>query len=465
MITKKLFILILLLLIGSLCASRLTDHMQHQDKQQRIREFRQNHDLSIFQELWPVMQISDPNKNNVQLSAISAFRLWNNNPIQSFSLNAAGQWEPLSLMVEPVIVNDPYGPDLLGVDYVRSGISGRITNGFIRYENDFITMQMGRAPLFLGQSLVHSIIQSTDVPPYDHMDLQLKFNQFRLEILSGQLGSELLQGARIKRNIAGHRLTWLSKNEKLFASFGENIIYTGINRGFEWHYLNPLIPYFFSALEGEEESSANGNNDNSILFAALRYVYKSNLSIFGELLIDDFQVDDENYQDGLGYKIGADGAFNIAGGKPITWALEWASINSWTYIHHGQLTSWQNRGHAIGYPYGPDLRSLYLQFDIRVNKSLLLNIESDWLEKGSNTLSTEWGNADNKDDPFPKPPVTNHTLFATSLGWYWKYGIIEAGWSNYDFPNRIAYSNPNLKMEGSLFLKLQFIYEFGFDLK
>ncbi len=43
------------------------------------------------------MQISNPNKNNVQLSAISAFRLWNNDPIQSFSLNAAGQWETLSI--------------------------------------------------------------------------------------------------------------------------------------------------------------------------------------------------------------------------------------------------------------------------------------------------------------------------------------------------------------------------------
>jgi len=510
--------------------------------------------------------ISHP-KPNVKLSAISAFHLWNNAPIKSISIQAAGQWEELSILVEPVIVNEPYGSDILGVDYTRSGISGRITNAFVRYENDLLTFQLGRAPVHWG-----SIISSTGIdigrqsvlpsealvqngfksnienqtsnienhksniinyispspmshlpfsmppPSYDHFDMQFKFGQFRLEIFSGQLGSEelsqqslnkksslleppfsracpvpkvgvigclnpelvsgktqrgkifrssladvILNGNRIKRNIAGHRLTWLSKNKKLFASFGEQIIYTGISRGFEWHYLNPFVPYFFTALEADEESSETGDNDNSILFATFRYVIKPNLSIFGELLVDDFQVDDNNYQDGLGFQIGADGAIKISE-KTITWSLDWTRINSWTYIHHGQFTSWQNRGHSLGYPYGPDLNSVHIQADIEISKSLSFNIEADWLEKGSNTLFTPWGNADNKDEPFPKPPVTHHSLLVTSLSWYWKYGILEAGWSNYDFPNKIAFNDPQSKTEGSLFLNVQFFYTLDFNL-
>ena len=372
-------------------------------------------------------------KNSIQIKPNYILLSWNDQLINYFSTKIYGRNESFLFFVEPTIVNEPYGPDLLGVDFTRSGINGRITNGFVRYENEIITIQMGRSPLLWGQSINRSIIQSRVTPSYDHMDLLLKFNRFRLEILSGQLGSELLQGERIKRNIAGHRLTWISKNEKLFASFGDQIIYTGKNRGMEWHYLNPFIPYFLSALDGEEETTDTdvplptgmvANNDNSILFAEIRYVYKPTLSIIGELLIDDFQVDDNNIQDGLGYKVGIDGAFDISG-KPITWALDWTSINSWTYIHHGQYTSWQNKGHALGFPYGPDLKSLHIQADVWVTKALLFNIESDWLEKGSNTLSTEWGNVDNKNDPFPKPPVTNHTLFATSLGWLWKYGNVE----------------------------------------
>jgi len=420
LINFKTSVIVLLLLISFVGASTPSDHLKFPNQQQLKSEFHKSHDLSLFQETWPLIQINDPQKKNVQLSAISAFRVWNNDPIQSLALQVIGQWDKLSLMVEPVIVNEPYGSDLLGVDYTRSGKSGRITNGFIRYENDLMTLQLGRSPILWGQSFENSIIQSIITPSFDHMYLQLKFNQFRLEILSGQLGSEFLQGERIKRNIAGHRLTWLSKNKKLFASFGEQIVYTGLNRGFEWHYLNPFVPYFFTALEGDEEENTDGDNDNSILFATMRYVYKPQLSIFGELLIDDFQVDDNNYQDGLGIKIGADGAFDISG-KSITWVLEWTRINSWTYIHHGQFTSWQNRGHAIGFPYGPDLNSFHIQAGVEISKSLSFNMEANWLEKGSNTLSTPFGNSDNKDDPFPKPPVTDHALLVTSVSWFWKY--------------------------------------------
>ena len=405
-------IIFYLILVSISFSTSLTDYLKHHTHSQLQQGFRKNHDLSLFQTPWPLIESNDPQNNNVHYSAISALYIWNNTTIKSLAIPINGRWNKLSLIIEPVIVNEPYGPNLLGVDYTRSGISGRITNAFIRYENDLITMQIGRSPLLWGQSFDRSIINSTVTPTYDHIDLRMNIGYFQLEMFMGGLGSELLESQRIKRHIAGHRLTWISKNQKIFTSFGEQIVYTGVNREFEWHYLNPFVPYFFTALEDDEESSTNGDNDNSILFATMRYVFKSNLSIFGELLIDDFQVDDNNYQDGLGYKIGADGAVTISG-KQITWALEWTSINSWTYIHHGQFTSWQNRRHALGYPYGPDLRSLYLQADIQVNKVLLINMEVDLIEKGSNTLSTEWGNADNIDDPITPqldPMYTNNRV-------------------------------------------------------
>ena len=87
---------------------------------------------------------------NVKLSTISTFHLWNNDPIKSMAIRASGQWDELSILVEPVIVNEPYGPDILGVDYTRAGVSGRITNAFVRYENDQLAIQLGRAPVAWG---------------------------------------------------------------------------------------------------------------------------------------------------------------------------------------------------------------------------------------------------------------------------------------------------------------------------
>ena len=449
-----------ILTFSIIVASTPSDHLEHPTQTQLQREFFQYHDLSIFQESWPVIH----NENHeIKLSTISAIRMWNQNPISSLSVQAVGKWDELYLFVEPTIASEPYGQDLLGTDYTRSGISGRFNNAFIRYENDLMSLQLGRAPVWWGQSINHSIIQSGFYPAYDHLDMNFKLGPLQLEMLSGQLGSEKINDIRIKRNIAGHRLTWLSKDNKLMAELGELIIYTGQNRGMEWQYMNPAIPFVFSAFENERETASDGDNDNSIIFATMRYVLKPTVSFYSEFIIDDFQVDDNNLQNGLGYKIGIDGSTTIKD-YPITYEVEWTRINSWTYIHHGQFTNWQNRGHSLGYPYGPDLNSFRIQADMQIKPSLFFNIESDWLEKGSNTLSTEWGNSDNLDDPFPNPPVTHHTLFSTSLCWYWQYGIIEAGWSNYDFPNKIAFSDPHTKTKGGFFLKAQFFYDFGFKL-
>ena len=183
------------------------------------REFYQYHDLSLFVKPWPVLPINNVMENNSQLSSRSTFRTWQDKPIQWFAIQAAVQRNALSLFVEPVIVNEPYGPDLLGVDYARSGISGRISNAFIRYENDLLTIQMGRSPLLWGQSIHRSIIQSTVTPSYDHMDLRMNIGWFQLEMLAGGLGSEILQTKRIKRHIACHRLTWISKDQKMFQAY------------------------------------------------------------------------------------------------------------------------------------------------------------------------------------------------------------------------------------------------------
>jgi len=437
------------------------------------QKFRSSHDYSLFLKPYPytlsefsdakVSQIFSPNTNPVIVSINPSIQVWQDTPVFSLNYSISSSWKNLSSLIEPIILNEPYGPDLLGTNYVRSSLSGRIFNSFVRYNNDLLSIQLGRSPVWWGQSWNHSIIQSGHAPAYDHLDLRMNFGFTQLEILAGQLGSESLNGLQIRRNIAGHRLTWISETKIFLISFGELIIYTGINRGTELVYLNPAVPYFFNFLDGDLGVTDSTDNDNSILFVTTRYTLRSNISLYGEILIDDFQIDDKNIQNSLGYKIGLEGFFAIFG-LHTTGEIEWTRINTWTYINHGQFTSWQNRGHAIGFPYGPDLSSLHIQADMWVSDVLLFNVEADWLKKGSNTLSTEWANLDTKNDPFPKPHVTNHVLLATSLSWYWQHGIVEAGWSNYPFPNRIAYSDPQSKTKGGFFLKAQLFYDFGFDL-
>jgi hypothetical protein len=185
---------------------------------------------------------------------------------------------------EAVLVSNPYGSSILGTNDTRifssSGVSGRLINSLLRYQNDILSFQLGRSPIWWGQPWGTSIIQSSGAPSYDHLDMRFNFNNFQLEVLAGQLGSEESEeGDRIRRNIAGHRLTWIPEHHKWVMGIGEQVLYTGINRSMEWWYLNPTVPYFFTALEGDEERlEGERDNDNSILFIFGRYIIKPNMN-------------------------------------------------------------------------------------------------------------------------------------------------------------------------------------------
>ena len=99
--------------------------------------------------------------------------------------------------------------------FSSSGVSGRLTHSLVRFQNDIISFELGRGPVWWGQPWGNSIIQSGKTPSYDHLDMRFNFNNFQLEILAGQLGSEKSENNdRINRNSAGHRLTWTSDDHK-----------------------------------------------------------------------------------------------------------------------------------------------------------------------------------------------------------------------------------------------------------
>ncbi len=433
------------------------------------QSFRMNHDLSLytvsfpyeFENMGTIRYGNFPSKDAFA-RLIPQVTVSDRIPDSRYQMWASGRWENLSIMVEPVVVHDAYGKKVLGVDYMRGGVSGRLVNAFLRYQLKNAVIQLGRSPIWWGQSWESSIIQSGYYPPYDHVDFRFSLGNFQLELLAGQLGSEENDdGYRVKRHITGHRITWLPAHKKWIIGFGEQIIYTGVNRGIEWFYLNPVVPYFFTALEDDEEVYPT-DNDNSIIFAYGRYVFKPNLSCFLEFILDEFQVDPNNSPHALGFKMGVEGGLTIKD-REFSYELELSRIDTWTYIHHGDFSSWQNRGHSIGYEFGPDCWSLMVLADYWISPNILLSFKTTHLEKGDNTLDSEYDFSATRVDPFPTPPITTHQFTTAFISWHAKYGIIEAGWSNEPFPSEIANKSPLLRR--GVYFKAQLIWGFGFDLE
>ena len=432
-----------------------------------------NHDLEVYKLAFPSanyreldIQLFPIADRQAYLRFTPSYRISSGLPDYQFRLWSTSSWQSFSLFIEPVIVNSVNGNELLGTDYSRAGMSGRIVNSFLRYENNLINIQFGRSPVWWGQSWESSIIQSGHFPSYDNLSTRFNIGDFQMELLSGQLSSEYISvdgdnnEKRIKRYIAGHRVTWLPRHDKWVLSIGEQIIYTGQDRSLELFYLNPAIPYFFSALEGDEMTDPD--NDNSIIFINGRYLFKPNLSAYFEFILDEYQVDKNTTPHALGYNIGLDGGTTLKG-KDLSFEFEYTNIDSWTYIHHGQYTAWQNRGHPIGYRYGADCQSLMALIDFWLKPDWLISTKYTYLEKGANNLMTEWDSPGTKDAPFPSPPVTRHSLLVTSMKWFLKYGILEIGYSNYPVGNA-EIDGVIDKPKGSLFFKAQLIWDLGYDL-
>jgi len=378
----------------------------------------------------------------------------------SLNLNSS-KWD---LYIQPVITNEYVGKQILGTDFTRNGLKGRFTNSYLQYKDDRINLFLGRSNLIWGQSKVHSIIQSGSLVTYDHISFALKMVNFTGEILTGQLDSEHVEEERITRRIGGHRLTGQFLKDKLEIQIGEQIIYTGVNRNIELFYLNPAVPFVFAAYDGDDLNTEDYNNDNSMIFINGRYRFDSPMSTYFEFIVDDYQIHENLIQNMLGFKLGLEGKTDILK-HALNYTTEYTRINSWTYIHHGQFTNWQNRGHALGYPYGPDLRTIFVKFDTWLKtETLKLNMEYTWMEKGTNNINTLWGNENTLNDPFPTGPLKVYNLFKISILYKSKNILLETGYTNKPFPYEIANGLIN-DLKGGLFLSAGLYYHLDIQLK
>ena len=198
--------------------------------------------------------------------------------------------------------------------YEDNGADFFTARGYLSFNaSKHINVQFGHDRFTVGNGY-RSLILSDYAPAYLFLKLNTKVWKFNYTNLFTQMTADVfgtpsgLSGSTRfpDKYMALHHLS-LNIGKKLNIGIFESVIFSNTdsasNNGFELKYLNPVI--FYRAVEQQ-----NGSSDNVLVGADFKWLAIKNISIYGQLVFDEFLLD--NLREGTGWW-GNKWAFQLGG--------------------------------------------------------------------------------------------------------------------------------------------------------
>jgi len=159
-------------------------------------------------------------------------------------------------------------------------------------------------------------------------------------------------------------------------------------RGLDFDYVNPVV--FYRPVE-----YSKGSADNVLMGANLKATIHKQYILFGQLLLDDFNLPDIKANDGwwgnqYGYQIGAK-AYNAAGIKHLYLHLEYNRVRPYTYEHLSNLSNYGNYGEPLANPLGANFKETIgiARYDV---KRVFFDLKVIYAQYGADTKGFNAGN-------------------------------------------------------------------------
>ncbi len=272
---------------------------------------------------------------------------------------------------------------------VWRGFAGDAAQAYLSFKLPYFNLFIGRENLSWGQSRLSPLILSPNSASMDMLKLQGEWSFFKLSSFFAQLDpvtvSESAGTIRYRRYLSAHRFSFKLKS-LLELGFSETVIYGGKDRWFELYYLNPLLWFHASQLNENED-------DNTFLGLDFNFSPLRRLLLYGEFLIDDFQIEKKSASDRepneLGYSLGLKLA-DFLGLNGSELDLEYLRINNRTYNQKNPWNRYLYKNKLIGSPLGPDADDLFLSMGGYLGKGLQAKISYEHIRQGEGKVTSEW---------------------------------------------------------------------------
>ncbi|HUV29551.1 MAG TPA: capsule assembly Wzi family protein [Acidobacteriota bacterium] len=293
------------------------------------------------------------------------------------------------------------------------GLAGDVRQAFAHVRTGKLEMMVGRFASFWGirNSLIFSRERWLDGLAYTFSwgRLALSYRLARLDGLSpDEDGVEQFEN----RYFAAHRLD-IHLSRRLSVGLFETVLFGGPGRQIDLFYLNPLIFFHGSQLN-------DGANDNTTVGVDFRLKPGHGLKLYGQLLIDDLQVDSDTPSDKepaeYGLVVGAYAA-DITRGLDVK--MEYTRVTNWTFNQllerNRYLVGRRLIGSALGNDY--DLASVAVMRWFGAGTAAVVRLS--YHRQGEGGVEDEWTEPwtlaeGDYSEPFPTGVVQSTT--STSLG-------------------------------------------------
>ncbi|MEW5994127.1 MAG: capsule assembly Wzi family protein [Candidatus Zixiibacteriota bacterium] len=291
------------------------------------------------------------------------------------------------------------------------GLAGEVEEAFGYYETGPFSLTVGRFSSFWGprSSLVLSSRQAFDGFGYGFRWGRLVLS-YRLARLDGQNPDQDTTVQFENRYFAGHRLDFIFA-DWLQAGLFETVIFGGPGRQVDLFYLNPII--FFHA-----EQLNEGMNDNTFLGFDFSLKPRYGVKLYGQLVVDDFQVEHKNQGDQEPDQLGLLAGLYLADIAPsLDFKTEYSRVDNWTFNQPYDRNRYLYRGQPIGGALGNDY-DLYRASVIRwFSDELAASVNFLYTRQGEGSITDDWTTpwllvTGDYNEPFPTGVVRKTTTAA-----------------------------------------------------
>jgi len=276
-------------------------------------------------------------------------------------------------------------PGMGKADFRGDRIRNKYYSGYVSYTPvDFLNIQAGIGKHFIGNGY-RSLILSDNSFVYPYLRLNIKIWKLKYQVLYSNFKNVTYYDPNVlitdnqKYSTSGLLSMNIGKNFN-FGLYQSVIWYNDPEsyRGFDVNYMNPVVflrPVEFSI----------GSPDNVIMGLDLRYTFFKKYSIYGQVVIDEFLLNEIKANEGwwgnkYGYQIGfkANDLFNLQG---LSLLVEHNWVKPYTYSHGNVYQNYGNYNEALAHTLGANFSEFIGQVSY-VKKRWMFSTQSMYADKG-----------------------------------------------------------------------------------